>query len=509
MSIISMWKYMVTRSGRKPPRASGRNRDRARHIRRMLSLTPPPLPPADTLLTSPAPLSVRLLCREYASQAESAVTHIEADGEAGVAGRHHLRVALRRLRVTLDAYRVVLEDTVPGKLSRRAQSLARRLGPARDRDVLLQLMAAVSNSRPVRQRQALARLTLIDGGATDVVEDAATIRHRWHRLAKTLHESLGTWHEHHRLDGPRETMPFALTAADALDHAAERVARRCAAIAGPSDADAIHAARLALKSARYLLAPLAESVPGARVMMKVLRDVQDQLGALREATSLHARLTDVLTIVPDAPPLSRSTVSALDASQRDLDARMTTAFAAFAPWRDAQTRHGFIARLHAIANEWRTTTTPPVEIERKWLLSALPPRVRGLTPSDLHQGYLPGDALIERIRSVTRGTTMQWIRTVKLGRGISRIEVEEPATAALGEALFTLTTGKRVAKRRYAVDDGALTWEIDDFSDRTLVLAEVELPREDTVVELPVWLAPYVVREVTNESEFTNWQLAR
>ena len=80
---------------------------------------------------------------------------------------------------------------------------------------------------------------------------------------------------------------------------------------------------------------------------------------------------------------------------------------------------------------------------------------------------------------------------------------------ALGESLFALTVGKRVSKRRYTVDEGALTWEIDEFTDRTLVLAEVELPREDTPVDLPVWLAPFIVREVTNESEFTNWRLAR
>jgi CYTH domain-containing protein len=80
---------------------------------------------------------------------------------------------------------------------------------------------------------------------------------------------------------------------------------------------------------------------------------------------------------------------------------------------------------------------------------------------------------------------------------------------ALGETLFALTEGKRVEKRRYAVTDGPLTWEIDDFTDRTLVLAEVELPSEDTPVEPPSWLAPYIVRDVTGEAEFTNWKLAR
>jgi CYTH domain-containing protein len=152
---------------------------------------------------------------------------------------------------------------------------------------------------------------------------------------------------------------------------------------------------------------------------------------------------------------------------------------------------------------------PPLEIERKWLLSALPPHLRDLTPSVLRQGYLPGDVLVERIRSVTRGTVTEWLRTVKLGEGMSRIEIEEAATPSLGTALFALTLGKRVEKRRYAVRDGELTWEIDDFTDRDLVLAEVELPSEATPVEIPAWLAPCVVREVTGERAFTNWQLAR
>ena len=98
---------------------------------------------------------------------------------------------------------------------------------------------------------------------------------------------------------------------------------------------------------------------------------------------------------------------------------------------------------------------------------------------------------------------------MKLGRGVARIEVEEDATPALGKALFALTRGRRVEKRRYAVSDGARTWEIDDFTDRALVLAEVEFPDANAEVEFPAWLAPYVVREVTDDAAFTNWKLAR
>lgn len=152
---------------------------------------------------------------------------------------------------------------------------------------------------------------------------------------------------------------------------------------------------------------------------------------------------------------------------------------------------------------------PPVEIERKYLLSALPPRVRGVAAATIRQGYLPGEALIERIRSTTLRGRTSWVRTVKLGAGIARIEVEEPASPALGRALFALTAGKRVEKKRYAIPDGDLVWEVDAFTDRDLVLAEVELPDVATIVHIPEWLAPYIVRDVTEEQAFTNWSLAR
>lgn len=50
---------------------------------------------------------------------------------------------------------------------------------------------------------------------------------------------------------------------------------------------------------------------------------------------------------------------------------------------------------------------------------------------------------------------------------------------------------------------------MDQFCDRDLVLAEVELPSEETAVEVPGWLKPYLVREVTDEAEYVNLNLAR
>jgi len=66
----------------------------------------------------------------------------------------------------------------------------------------------------------------------------------------------------------------------------------------------------------------------------------------------------------------------------------------------------------------------------------------------------------------------------------------------------------RLRKRRYLVSDGTLVWEVDEFLDRALVLAEIELPTANTEVTVPEWLAPSIVREVTDEPAFTNLRLA-
>ena len=81
-----------------------------------------------------------------------------------------------------------------------------------------------------------------------------------------------------------------------------------------------------------------------------------------------------------------------------------------------------------------------------------------------------------------------WYRTVKSGAGISRIELEDETSREVFETMWPLTAGRRVLKQRYRIPDGDLIWEIDQFTDRDLVLAEVELPSADAKVEPPTWL---------------------
>ena len=151
------------------------------------------------------------------------------------------------------------------------------------------------------------------------------------------------------------------------------------------------------------------------------------------------------------------------------------------------------------------------EIERKYLLKDLPAHARGARWVDVWQGYLPGARINERVRRTSDVTgILRYFRTVKAGSGLERIEIEEETTHEFFDAVWPLTLGSRVSKRRYYVPDGAVVWEIDEFLDRSaLWLAEVELTHAEQAVVIPEWLAPVLVREVTLEKEYTNHALSK
>jgi CYTH domain-containing protein len=166
-------------------------------------------------------------------------------------------------------------------------------------------------------------------------------------------------------------------------------------------------------------------------------------------------------------------------------------------------------------------TTPPVEIERTWLLRDVPAIPSGGQAFRLEQGYLPdeaagdaGDIREGRVRRITAPDgTVECRHTIKHGLGIRRTEIERPITNEEFERHWPRTAGARLTKTRHKVPermgDLEVVWEVDVFDGLDLVLAEVELPSESAPVTLPAWLAPHVEREVTEEPEYRNFAIAR
>jgi adenylate cyclase len=150
------------------------------------------------------------------------------------------------------------------------------------------------------------------------------------------------------------------------------------------------------------------------------------------------------------------------------------------------------------------------EIERKFLLRALPHRVSTARSIEVDQGYIPGTRINERIRRTRSAEGVRYYRTIKSGSGIERLEIEEETSEEFFMAVWPLTRGARVFKRRYLVPEGDVVWEIDEFIDRSdLWLAEVELESVHQIVVIPDWLRPVLDREVTDDPRYTNHALAR
>ena len=161
--------------------------------------------------------------------------------------------------------------------------------------------------------------------------------------------------------------------------------------------------------------------------------------------------------------------------------------------------------------------SPPLEIERVFLLDLLPKLPADAAAYRIEQGYLPdppadadGAAIQEgRLRRTVKpdGATVCH-HTIKRGKGLVREEIEREISEEEFGALWAKTEGRRICKTRYKVSVGDLVWEIDAFDTLDLVMAEVELPSVETPSPFPGWLEGHVVRELTEDARYRNYCLA-
>jgi CYTH domain-containing protein len=125
---------------------------------------------------------------------------------------------------------------------------------------------------------------------------------------------------------------------------------------------------------------------------------------------------------------------------------------------------------------------------------------------EIRQGYLAIDGSVEvRVRDDGRQCTL----TVKGGHGRTRAETELVLKPGELAALWPLTAGRRVDKRRHVIDlPGGLVLELDVYSGplQGLMTAEVEFPSEAAgdAFAPPDWLG----EELTGDRRYANQALA-
>ena len=138
-----------------------------------------------------------------------------------------------------------------------------------------------------------------------------------------------------------------------------------------------------------------------------------------------------------------------------------------------------------------------IEIERKFLLAS--DRWRGLVQrSDyIRDGLVAvSDERKTRVRIIGERATL----TVKSKRVAgSRFEFEYDIPLDDAGMLLEICGSNTISKTRHYVQQGDLTWEIDEY-DGTLqgvVLAEVELDSIDQLIEMPDWIGAEVTGHPT------------
>ncbi|MEP7346917.1 MAG: CHAD domain-containing protein, partial [Gemmatimonadaceae bacterium] len=408
-------------------------------------------------------------------------------------GLHDFRVALRRLRSWCRMLRGELEGSVPRRAARSLRDFAATSNSGRDAEVLLEWLAGVVTTLPVRHRSAARWLSRQQEALRleSIRELQRELDHAFDDTVQRLDRLLRRYRATVHLDQGPGDATLAQRVAEHMRAQSARLSVLLASIQNAEDDATIHRARIAGKRLRYLLEPLAELHPALGGLISRLKRLQDTLGAVHDAhvwgEALHRtlqraadqegqalrRVATGTTSEGRGPALpSRAGLRALAEA---MSAHASSEFAVFRNEWLGDASAPFFADLETAASALADVRAAPLEIERKYLLTQVPPEMPRGTATQLHQGYLPGEQIIERLRRSTGAKRTSYARTIKFGSGVVRTEIEEPTTREMFDVLWPLTEGKRVEKTRHAIKAGALTWEIDVFTDRELVLAEVEL----------------------------------
>ena len=213
----------------------------------------------------------RLLREQYAL-----ALHAEPGALAGrIKPLHDLRVAIRRLRNLLKAFRKVLPKPEADAFEIRLQRLSKRLGPARDMDVWMRTLKSMSPADTDHWRAFIRRQREIQKQEKKALQCALT-----DPSIRLLKVDFGRF-----LDQPLSPFPdltLEKLAAKAIRKSLGQVMDR-SWIAPSYSVLKVHRLRIACRRARYTVEFFAEALgrPAAR-LARQLKTVQDLLGDVHD-----------------------------------------------------------------------------------------------------------------------------------------------------------------------------------------------------------------------------------
>ncbi len=268
------------------------------------------------LLEKPASYSVRVIAATRLDEARAGYERYLAGEKDGL---HELRVALRRLRSWLRAYRLEVKDTLRKKTRRRLSSVAKATNGVRDAEVAA--LWFTSQSRVSRRARAgrdrvLARLKA--DGRTSVRTMRDTLARELPNLLHQLAEQLAP-HARHRARGRTMASVYRVV----LRRHAERLVQALSRVRDQEDVAAAHRARIAAKRLRYLLEPGDDDSRVAALEERV-ETLQDVLGVLHDSRGIAEQLVREIADSA-ATDARRSARTALGMTCVDADAALPVA----------------------------------------------------------------------------------------------------------------------------------------------------------------------------------------
>lgn len=273
-------------------------------------------------------LSVALLRQRLVSLL-TAMPAAQAGDEISV---HQARVASRRLREALPVLGARADADALDSAGRRVRRITRALGPVRELDVTLLLLAELEGKGAAPKR-AISRVR------SAVIEERRTRRRamleeikpsRLEKLRKRLVEVAAP---------ERRSEPLRSAAAEAAAKAATRAAKLKAAIdraGGIYLADRLHRVRIEAKKLRYALEiqrELARSRSTSR--LRTLKHQQDLLGRIHDLEILNEHAREVQATLP---PSNRRAMAEVGRLIRAVEAECREGHAAYMRGRAALIR---------------------------------------------------------------------------------------------------------------------------------------------------------------------------
>jgi CYTH domain-containing protein len=154
-----------------------------------------------------------------------------------------------------------------------------------------------------------------------------------------------------------------------------------------------------------------------------------------------------------------------------------------------------------------------LEIERRYLLKRIPIE----PPKDvirITQWYMEVDGVNTRVRQRVYGNgNPDWTRTIKTYVDEMTC-IEDEVSISIEEyedfrkKCYESDAATLLEKKRLVYENNGDTWEVDEYLDFELIMAEIEMPNKEYVFEIPEHIQDEIIMEVTGIKEFSNYSLS-